>query len=54
MITTNEIYSIDFGVIDRLTFIDSSYALLVTGIDNGNTIPKYFYGPFNISLNETL
>ena len=54
LITTNEIYSIDFGVIDRLTFIDSSYALLVTGIDNGNTIPKYFYGPFNISLNETL
>lgn len=54
LIDTSGIYSIDFGSIDRTKFIDSSYALLVTGIDNGNTIPKYFYGPFNISLNETL
>lgn len=54
LINTSGIYSIDFSVIDRLTFIDSSYALLVTGTDNGNIIPKYFYGPFTISLNETL
>lgn len=53
-ISASGLYSIDFSSINRLTFIDSSYALLVTGIDNGNTIPKYFYGPFNISLNELL
>lgn len=54
MINTSKTYSIDFSVIDRNSFIDSTYALLVTGVDNGNTIPKYFYGPFIIKLNESL
>jgi len=34
----------------RQTIIDSTYALVVTGIDSGVTIPPYFFGPFIINL----
>ena len=42
-------YTIHFDNI-RDDFIDGRYALVVTGTENGVTIPTYFYGPFVIDL----
>ena len=42
-------YTIHFDNI-RDDFIDGRYALVVTGTENGITIPTYFYGPFVIDL----
>ena len=49
ILTTSGIYKINFANI-RENLVDSTYALLINGTENGVTLPPYFFGPFIIDL----